>query len=148
MITAYRHTDRKQGHDLLRSLIHSLARGVPTRPRSAATRDFWAAALLTETREVEESPESVRCGFAVVGGAARDRQRLGALSSGRRDVVAEVEQLSGPGALKIADGRPRVVLRKPSGLDFDVVPPTSRRGVENWTLETLILAGRSTFPHE
>jgi len=30
MITAYRHTDRKQGHDLLRSLIDSLARGVPT----------------------------------------------------------------------------------------------------------------------
>ena len=29
MITAYRHTDRKQGHDLLRKLIDSLARGVP-----------------------------------------------------------------------------------------------------------------------
>ena len=30
MVTAYRHTDRKQGHDLLRALIDSLARGVPT----------------------------------------------------------------------------------------------------------------------
>jgi transposase len=29
MITAYRHTDRKQGHDLLRSLIDNLEVGVP-----------------------------------------------------------------------------------------------------------------------
>lgn len=93
----------------------------------AATRDFWAAALLTEARDVGEFPEFTALpdaaslswvGLQNIGsGAARFH-----LDIETDDVGAEVERLSGLGAVKIAEGRTWVVMRDPSGLLFDVVP--------------------------
>jgi len=96
----------------------------------AATRDFWAAALLTEAREVEGFPEFTALPDAaslswvglqrIASGAARLH-----LDLETDDVGAEVERLIGLGAVKIADGRTWVVMRDPSGLLFDVVPHQS-----------------------
>jgi hypothetical protein len=96
----------------------------------AATRDFWAAALLTAAREVTEFPEFTALpdaaslswvGLQNIGsGAARFH-----LDIETDDVDAEVERLIGLGAVKIADGRTWVVMRDPSGLLFDVVPNES-----------------------
>lgn len=93
----------------------------------AATRDFWAAALLTGSRTVEEFPEFT----ALPDAAARPWVGLQEIGSGTAryhldietdDVDAEVERLTRLGAVKVADGRTWVVLRDPSGLLFDVVP--------------------------
>ena len=93
----------------------------------AATRDFWAAALMTKAQEVVEFPEFTALpdaaslswvGLQNIGsGAARFH-----LDIETDDVGAEVERLSGLGAVKIAEGRTWVVMRDPSGLVFDVVP--------------------------
>jgi hypothetical protein len=93
----------------------------------AATRDFWAAALLTEARKVEEFPE-----FTALPDAASlswvGLQNIGSdaarfhLDIETDDVDAEVKRLTKLGAVKIADGRTWVVMRDPSGLLFDVVP--------------------------
>jgi glyoxalase superfamily protein len=96
----------------------------------AATRDFWAAALLTQAREVEEFPEFTALpdpaalswvGLQDIGeGAARFH-----LDIETDDVAAEVRRLTGLGAVKVAEGRTWVVMRDPSGLLFDVVPQES-----------------------
>ena len=96
----------------------------------AATRDFWAAALLSQAREVEEFPE-----FTALPGAASlswvGLQDIGTAEARFHvdietdDVDAEVRRLAGLGAVKVADGRTWVVLRDPSGLLFDVVPHES-----------------------
>lgn len=101
----------------------------------AATRDFWAAALLTEAREVEEFPEFTALpdaaslswvGLQDVGaGAARFHVDIET-----DDVDAEVARLTELGAAKIADGRTWAVMRDPSGLLFDVVPYQSPSFVE------------------
>ena len=96
----------------------------------AATRDFWAAALLTEARPVEEFPEFT----ALPDAASLSWMGLQNIGRGRArfhldietdDVPAEVDRLVGLGAVKIADGRTWVVMRDPSGLLFDVVPNES-----------------------
>jgi glyoxalase superfamily protein len=96
----------------------------------AATRDFWAAALSTEPREVETFPE-----FTALPDAASlswvGLQNIGSgtarfhLDIETDDVAAEVERLTRLGAAKVADGRTWVVMRDPSGLLFDVVPNQS-----------------------
>ncbi len=95
-----------------------------------ATRDFWAAALLTEAREVEDFPE-----FTALPDAASlswvGLQNIGSaparfhLDIETDDVGAEVERLTKLGAVKIGVGRTWVVMRDPSGLLFDVVPHQS-----------------------
>ena len=101
----------------------------------AAVRDFWAAALLTDAHEVEEFPE-----FTALPDAASlswvGLQNIGSgtarfhLDIETDDVDAEVERLTGLGALKIADGRTWVTMRDPSGLLFDVVPYESPQFTE------------------
>ena len=93
----------------------------------AATRDFWAAALLAEAHVVPEfveftalvEPASMSwVGLQDVGqGAARFH-----LDIETDDVEAEVARLTGLGATRVAEGRTWVVMRDPSGLLFDVVP--------------------------
>ncbi len=93
----------------------------------AATRDFWAAALGTHPREVEEFPEFT----ALPDPASLSWVGLQNIGSGTArfhldietdDVKAEVERLTRLGATEVADGRTWVVMRDPSGLLFDVVP--------------------------
>ncbi|MEP7177681.1 MAG: VOC family protein [Pseudonocardiales bacterium] len=91
---------------------------------------FWAAALLTEAREVEDFPE-----FTALPDAASlswvGLQNIGSaparfhLDIETDDVGAEVERLTKLGAVKIGVGRTWVVMRDPSGLLFDVVPHQS-----------------------
>jgi hypothetical protein len=96
----------------------------------AATRDFWAAALLAEAREVEEHPEFTGlldpASMSWVGlqdiGEGQARFHLDIETD---DVPAEVARLTSLGATKVADGRAWVVMRDPSGLLFDVVPHES-----------------------
>ncbi len=92
-----------------------------------ATRNFWAAALVTEAREIEEFPEFT----ALPDAASLSWVGLQNIGSGEArfhldietdDVDAEVERLTRLGAVKVADGRTWVVMRDPSGLLFDVVP--------------------------
>lgn len=96
----------------------------------AATRDFWASALLTEAREVEKFPEFTALpdpasllwvGLQDVGTSAARFH----LDIETDDVDAEVARLIDLGATKVADGRTWVVMRDPSGLLFDIVPPDS-----------------------
>lgn len=96
----------------------------------AATRDFWASALLTEAREVELFPEFTALpdpaalswvGLQDVGESAARFH----LDIETDDVEAEVARLIALGATKVADGRTWVVMRDPSGLLFDLVPPES-----------------------
>jgi hypothetical protein len=93
----------------------------------AATRAFWAAALLTDARLVEDFPE-----FTALPDAASlcwvGLQNIGSgparfhLDIETDDVDAEVKRLTNLGAVKVGDGRTWVVMRDPSGLLFDVVP--------------------------
>jgi hypothetical protein len=95
-----------------------------------ATRDFWAAALLTEARRVQAYPEFTAlptpASLSWVGlqniGSSAARLHLDIETD---DVGAEVERLIGLGAVKVAEGRTWVVMRDPSGLLFDVVPHES-----------------------
>jgi Glyoxalase-like domain len=96
----------------------------------AATRDFWAAALLAEASKIEKYPEFTGLrnpasmswvGLQDIGiGEARFH-----LDIETDNVPAEVARLSALGAKKVADGRTWVVMRDPCGLLFDVVPPES-----------------------
>jgi hypothetical protein len=96
----------------------------------AATRDFWAAALLAEARQVESYPEFTALvepasvpwvGLQDIGvGAARFH-----LDIETDNVPAEVARLTALGATRVADGRTWVVMEDPSGLLFDVVPHES-----------------------
>ena len=96
----------------------------------AATRDFWASALLAQAEQVDEHPEFTAlhrpASLSWVGlqdtGAAEARYHLDIETD---DVEAEVTRLAGLGAVKIAQGRTWVVMRDPSGLLFDVVPHES-----------------------
>lgn len=107
-------------------------------PRSSfpATRDFWAAALMAEPRQVPDYPEftSLRDPAALpwVGlqeiDAGEPRFHLDIETD---DVDAEVARLVGLGAVKIADGRTWVVMRDPAGLLFDVLPAESPMFAQN-----------------
>ncbi|SDD93103.1 VOC family protein [Auraticoccus monumenti] len=96
----------------------------------AATRDFWAAALLTDAQQVAASPEftALRAPAALswVGlqeiGGTEARYHLDIETD---DVEAEVARLTGLGAVEVASGRTWVVMRDPAGLLFDVVPQES-----------------------
>ena len=100
-----------------------------------ATRDFWAAALLSEARQVEDYPEFTALPDAAslsgVGlqdiGTSAARYHLDIETD---DVDAEVARLIGLGAVKVADGRSWVVMRDPCGLLFDVTPAQSASFVE------------------
>jgi catechol 2,3-dioxygenase-like lactoylglutathione lyase family enzyme len=96
----------------------------------AATRDFWAAALSAQARQVEESPEFT----ALPGAASMSWVGLQDIGPGQAryhldietdDVEAEVARLTGLGAVMVSEGRSWVVMRDPSGLLFDVVPHES-----------------------
>ena len=76
----------------------------------AATRDFWAAALVTQARQVEEFPEFT----ALPRAASLSWVGLQDIGTGKArfhvdietdDVEAEVVRLTGLGAVKVADGR-------------------------------------------
>jgi glyoxalase superfamily protein len=90
------------------------------------TRDFWAAALLTEARQVENFPEftalpdSASLAWVGLQDIGSDAARFH-LDIETDDVEAEVARLTGLGAVKIADGRAWVTMRDPSGLLFDVI---------------------------
>jgi catechol 2,3-dioxygenase-like lactoylglutathione lyase family enzyme len=93
----------------------------------AATRDFWAAALLTEARLVEDHPEFTAleqpAALSVVGlqniGEGQARFHVDLETD---DVEAEVARLIGLGAEQVSIGRTWVVLRDPAGLLLCVVP--------------------------
>lgn len=97
----------------------------------AATRSFWASALLTDASSVERFPEFT----ALPGPAALSWVGLQDIGPGRTaryhldietdDVEAEVDRLIGLGATRVADGRTWVTLQDPSGLLLDVVPAES-----------------------
>lgn len=96
----------------------------------AATRDFWATALLTKARTVDQFPEFTALpepaalswvGIQNVGHAAARFH----LDIETDDVDAEVERLTALGAVKVANGRTWITMRDPSGLLFDVVPQES-----------------------
>lgn len=92
-----------------------------------ATRDFWAAALLTEARLVEDYPEFTAledpAALSVVGlqNIGGDRARFH-VDLETDDVAAEVARLLGLGAEEVSRGRTWVVLRDPAGLLLCVVP--------------------------
>lgn len=96
----------------------------------AATRDFWAAALLTQARLVEDYPEFTAleepASLSVVGlqnvGQAQARFHLDLETD---DVPAEVARLIGLGAVEVSRGRTWIVLRDPAGLLLCVVPAES-----------------------
>ena len=92
-----------------------------------ATRDFWAAALLTRARLVEDYPEFTAleepAALSVVGlqniGEGQARFHVDLETD---DVPAEVARLIGLGAEQVSTGRTWVVLRDPAGLLLCVVP--------------------------
>lgn len=95
-----------------------------------ATRDFWAAALLTEPRRLEDHPEFTAledpAALPVVGlqDIGTDRARFH-LDLETDDVPAEVARLVGLGAEEVARGPAWVVLRDPAGLLLCVLPVES-----------------------
>jgi Glyoxalase-like domain len=96
----------------------------------AATRDFWAAALLTRARPVEHYPEFTGledpASLSVVGlQNIGDGQARFHLDLETDDVAAEVARLIGLGAELVSRGRTWIVLRDPAGLLLCVVPPDS-----------------------
>jgi Glyoxalase-like domain len=109
-----------------RILLREVVIDAPT-DTFAATRDFWAAALLAEARQIEDYPEFTALvepasmswvGLQDIGvGAARFH-----LDIETDNVAAEVARLTALGAAKVADGRTWVVMEDPNGLLFDVVP--------------------------
>jgi Glyoxalase-like domain len=109
-----------------RILLREVVIDAPT-ASFAAVRDFWAAALLTEARQVERYPEFTAledpASLSVVGlqdiGADRARFHVDLETD---DVEAEVARLIGLGAEEVSRGRTWVVLRDPAGLLLCVVP--------------------------
>lgn len=112
-----------------RILLREVVIDAPT-STFAATRDFWAAALLAEAEHVGEHPEFTAlrepAALSWVGlqdtGGAEARYHLDIETD---DVEAEVARLTSLGAMKVTDGRTWVVMRDPSGNLFDVVPHES-----------------------
>jgi hypothetical protein len=112
-----------------RILLREVVVDAPT-DTFAATRDFWASALLAEAQKIEHHPEFTGLrepaamswvGLQDIGtGVARFH-----LDIETDDVPAEVARLTSLGATKVADGRTWVVMQDPSGLLFDVVPHES-----------------------
>ena len=94
-----------------------------------AVREFSAAALLTEARQVERYPEFT----GLVDPAALPVVGLQDISDRARfhvdletdDVTAEVARLVRLGAEEVSRGRTWVVLRDPAGLLLCVVPAES-----------------------
>jgi hypothetical protein len=96
----------------------------------AAGRDFWAAALLTEARQVERYPEFTGledpASLSVVGlQDIGDGQARFHVDLETDDVAAEVARLLRLGAEEVSRGRTWVVLRDPAGLLLCVVPAES-----------------------
>ena len=112
-----------------RILLREVVIDAPT-STFAATRDFWAAALLAEAELVVEFPEFTAlrdpAALSWIGlqevGEAEARYHLDIETD---DVEAEVARLTALGAVQVADGRTWVVMRDPSGHLFDVVPQAS-----------------------
>ena len=96
----------------------------------AATRDFWAAALLTEARRLPHHPEFTAledpASLAVVGlqDIGTDHARFH-LDLETDDVAAEVARLLRLGAEEVSRSRTWVVLRDPAGLLLCVLPAES-----------------------
>lgn len=112
-----------------RILLREVVIDAPT-STFAATRDFWAAALLAEAEQVVEFPEFTAlrdpAALSWVGlQEVRDAEARYHLDIETDDVEAEVARLICLGAVKVAVGRSWVVMRDPSGHLFDVVPNES-----------------------
>jgi Glyoxalase-like domain len=96
----------------------------------AAERDFWAAALLTEARQLARYPEFTalddHAALSVVGlqDVGTDAARFH-VDLETDDVLAEVARLVRLGAQEVSQGRSWVVLRDPAGLLVCVVPAES-----------------------
>jgi Glyoxalase-like domain len=109
-----------------RILLREVVIDAPT-STFAATRDFWAAALLTEARQVAKYPEFTAleepASLSVVGlqdvGTADARFHVDLETD---DVPAEVARLIRLGAEEVSQGRTWTVLRDPAGLLLCVVP--------------------------
>lgn len=95
-----------------------------------AVRDFWAAALLTDARQVDSYPEFTAlvdpASLSVVGlqNIGEDQARFH-VDLETDDVAAEVARLVQLGAEEVSRGRTWVVLRDPAGLLLCVVPAES-----------------------
>jgi hypothetical protein len=112
-----------------RILLREVVIDAPT-ATFAATRDFWAAALLTEARQVPKYQEFTAledpASLSVVGlqdiGTDHARYHVDLETD---DVPAEVARLVRLGAEAVSRGRTWVVLRDPAGLLLCVVPAES-----------------------
>jgi hypothetical protein len=100
-----------------------------------ATRDFWAAALLTEARQFKNYPEFTDledpASLSAVGlqDIGTDSARFH-LDIETDDVAAEVARLVRLGAEEVSRGRAWVVLRDPAGLLLCVLPADSSHFAE------------------
>ena len=95
-----------------------------------ATRDFWAAALLTKARHYEDYPEFTDledpASLSAIGlqDIGTDTARFH-LDIETDNVEAEVARLVRLGAEEVSRGRAWVVLRDPAGLLLCVLPAGS-----------------------
>lgn len=112
-----------------RILLREVVIDVPT-GSFAAARDFWAAALLSPTRQLAPHPEFTSLtdpaslpdvGLQDIG---TDRARFH-LDLETDDVPAEVARLVGLGAVEVSRNAAWVVLRDPAGLLLCVLPRES-----------------------
>ena len=109
-----------------RILLRTVVIDVPSEANDP-TRDFWTAALRSDTRRAKKHPEyhvlenSAAAGPVMVQdvGTAAARVHLDIESS---DVEAEVARLIAAGATEVERHSDWVVLRDPAGLLFCVVP--------------------------
>jgi Glyoxalase-like domain len=112
-----------------RILLHEAVIDAPT-DVVAAERDFWAAALLTEARQLARYPEFTALedptALSVVGlqDVGTDTARFH-MDLETDDVQAEVARFVRLGAEGVSQGRTWVVLRDPAGLLVCVVPAES-----------------------
>lgn len=113
-----------------RILLREVVIDVPSET-FAATRDFWAAALVTDAQQVKLFPEFTALpqpaalswvGLQDIGPARNARYHLDIETD---DVHAEVDRLQRLGAVQVAVGRTWVSMQDPAGLLFDVVPAES-----------------------
>ena len=96
----------------------------------AAAREFWAAALCTEARQMSSHPEFTAlvdpAAVPVVGlQEIVDDQARFHVDLETDDVPAEVDRLVRLGAEEVSEGESWVVLRDPAGLLLCVVPAES-----------------------
>jgi hypothetical protein len=112
-----------------RILLREVVIDAPTET-FAATRDFWAAALLTGSRRLADHPEFTAlvdpASLPLVGlqDVGTDRARFH-LDLETDDVPAEVDRLVRLGAVEVSRQPSWVVLRDPAGLLFCVLPAES-----------------------